>query len=104
MYEATFWYSFIFYGLILLVMGILTVVDHKLSLTCAILIGFIANWINFYAFSQIIEMRNEGVLEKLANEMYGEGGGENVKLPLTYVSKLGVINEKNSLEEHDISQ
>ena len=58
MYEAVFWYSFILYGFILIVMSCLLVHDGKLSLFCAVIIGMIANYINFYAFSQIIEMRN----------------------------------------------
>ena len=53
-YEALFWYSFLMFGILLLVMGILSIVLSKLSLSCAILIGLVANYINFYAFSNII--------------------------------------------------
>ena len=47
-------------------MSILILSQGKLSLFCAVFIGMATNYTNFYAFSQIIDMRNEGVLEKVA--------------------------------------
>lgn len=67
MFEALFWYSFIFFGIMLVVMGVITIVDSKISLACAILIGIVENYINFYAFSNIIDMRNEGVLQMISD-------------------------------------
>lgn len=96
-YEALFWYSFLMFGILMLVMGILSLVVSKLSLACAILIGFVANYINFYAFSNIIEMRNEGILQMISDEVQGEGVGETIKLPLVLVSKLEEIPEQNSM-------
>ena len=95
-YEAVFWYSFILYGFILIVMSILLIHDNKLSLLCAVFIGMVTNYINFYAFSQIIQMRNEGVLNKLAEQVCGAGVGETIKLPMRYRTKLGVIKQQNS--------
>jgi len=58
MFEALFWYSFLLFGIMLIVMGVLCFTDSKLSLACAIFIGIVTNYINFYAFSNIIQMRN----------------------------------------------
>ncbi len=45
----------------------------KFSLATAGLISFACNYVNFYAFSKIITLRNEGVLDKIANEIGAEG-------------------------------
>lgn len=58
LYENIFWYSFILYGILLIPMLLLTFFDHKLSLSCVVLTAIVANYINFYAFSTIITVRN----------------------------------------------
>ena len=95
-YESIFWYSFIVYGLVLIPIFILSLTQDKLSLACAILIGVVANYINFYAFSNIITMRNEGILQLISDEAVGEGIGETIKLPMIYKSKLEPIKEQLS--------
>ena len=40
----------------------------KWSLAAAGLIAFMANYINFFAFSKIITLRNSGILDKIAND------------------------------------
>lgn len=65
-FEAIFWYSFILYGALLFVFVVLSLTIGKLSLLCAVLIGCVSNYINFYAFSTIIELRNEGILQMIS--------------------------------------
>ena len=96
LYESIFWYSFIVYGLILIPILILSMTQNKLSLVCAIIVGVVTNYINFYAFSNIITMRNEGILQLISDEALGEGIGETIKLPMVYKSKLEPIQEQNS--------
>ena len=67
LYESIFWYSFLIYGIVLIPLMILSISENKLSLACAIFIGLVANYINFYAFSNIIMMRNEGVLQLISD-------------------------------------
>ena len=57
-YEGIFWYSFIVYGLILIPLLGVCFFQSKFSLSAAIVIGIVANYINFYAFSNVISMRN----------------------------------------------
>jgi MFS superfamily sulfate permease-like transporter len=45
----------------------------KFSLVCAIIIGIVVNYVNFYAFSKIITLRNSGVLEMIADEAEAHG-------------------------------
>lgn len=43
-----------------------SVVFGKFSLLCAIIIAFTVNYVNFFAYSKIITLRNAGILEKIA--------------------------------------
>ena len=67
-YEEVFWYSQVIYAVGLTAGFIIVAASAKLSLACAVLIAFTANYVNFYAFSKIITLRNAGVLDKIANE------------------------------------
>ena len=60
--EELFWYSQIVYGVTLLIALIIIASSAKYSLSCAIIIAFVANYVNFYGFSKIITLRNVGVL------------------------------------------
>ena len=60
----------------------------KFSLACACLIAFGVNYVNFYAFSKVITLRNAGILEKIAEDAGAEGElKETIKLPMLYRSK-----------------
>jgi hypothetical protein len=39
---------------------------NKLSLFCSVIIGIATNYINFFAFSKIIEIRNAGIFDAMA--------------------------------------
>jgi hypothetical protein len=83
--EAIFWYSFILYGLLLLVMLALSMSMGKHSLSCAILLGLGCNIINFWAFGKIMKLRNNGTLLNMVAEVVGDserGLEMTVQLPL----------------------
>jgi hypothetical protein len=65
--EEIFWYSQILYGIILLVAAAIILSMSKYSLLCSIVIAFAANYVNFYAFSKIINLRNAGVFDQIAS-------------------------------------
>ena len=67
-----------------------------LSLSCAILIAFGANYVNFLAFSKIITLRNTGVLNNIAEEVGAVGEmKETIKLPMMHRSKIIPMVESN---------
>ena len=63
---------------------------QKYSLLCAIVIAGIANYVNFYAFSKIINIRNSGKLELIADEANVVGElRETIRLPIAHrISQL----------------
>jgi hypothetical protein len=71
--EAVFWYSFLMYGLILIVMFVLSLSLDKISLCCSILLGLGCNLINFWAFGKIMKLRNNGTLLNMVGEVVGPG-------------------------------
>jgi hypothetical protein len=85
--EEVFWYSQVIYGAVLLIAGMIMLGMAKYSLLCAILIASVANYVNFFAFSKIISIRNAGVLDQIAEEVKAEGGGEireSIRLPMVH--------------------
>lgn len=64
--EEIFWYAQVVYGVILIVSACIILGMHKYSLLCAIVIASIANYVNFYAFSKIITIRNAGIFDQIA--------------------------------------
>jgi hypothetical protein len=66
LYEELFWYSQIIYGIFLIFAVVIISMLHKYSLLCSIIIAFAANYVNFFAFSKIISMRNSGVFDMIA--------------------------------------
>jgi len=56
----------VIYGIVLTIAGIIVACMSKFSLFCAVLIPLVANYVNFYAFSKIITIRNAGVLGEIA--------------------------------------
>jgi len=65
-FEEIFWYSQVVYGIGLFCAFVIITCYGLLSLSCAILIAFGANYVNFMAFSKIITLRNNGVLNNIA--------------------------------------
>lgn len=83
--EAVFWYSFLLYGLVLLVLLVLSLSLSKYSLGCAILLGLGCNLINFWAFGKIMKLRNNGTLINMVGEVVSDperGLEMTVQLPL----------------------
>lgn len=60
-----FWYSFLLYGIMLLVYLFLSLSLGYISLSCSIFLGICSNMVNFWAFSKVIKLRNNGTLNKL---------------------------------------
>lgn len=67
--EEVFWYSQVIYGAVLLVAGLIMLGMAKYSLLCAVIIASVANYVNFFAFSKIISLRNAGVLDQIAEDV-----------------------------------
>lgn len=72
-YEEIFWYSQIVYGVGLVIATLIVAGAGKYSLACAGVIAFSANYVNFFAFSKIITLRNAGVLDRIAKDAGIEG-------------------------------
>lgn len=70
--EAVFWYSFLLYGLVLVVMLVLSLTIGKNSLCCAIVLGLGCNFVNFWAFGKIMKLRNNGTLARMVEEVMGD--------------------------------
>jgi hypothetical protein len=60
-FEELFWYSQVIYGILLIIAAVIASAEQKYSVLCAIAIAFTANYVNFFAFSRIITMRNANV-------------------------------------------
>ena len=57
----------------------------KYSLLCAIIIASVANYVNFFAFSKIINIRNAGILDQIAEEVKVDGElKETIRLPMVH--------------------
>jgi hypothetical protein len=86
-YEGLFWFSSIVYMVLLAVCFLYYASRHQLSLGCSLVIGLVCAYLNFFAYSKIMKLRDEGVLEKISAEV-GENPFENgatIQLPLITV-------------------
>jgi hypothetical protein len=92
-YEEIFWYSQIVYAVGLGIAAVIVGANRQFSLATAVAIAFGANYINFFAFSKIITLRNEGVLDKIAEEVGAVGEmKETIKIPMMHQSKMQRVN------------
>jgi hypothetical protein len=83
--EEVFWYSQVVYGAVLIIAGLILLGMAKYSIVCAVVIASVANYVNFFAFSKIISMRNAGVFELIALDMKSEGEiKETIRLPMVH--------------------
>lgn len=68
------------------IFAVIVLDQAKLSLFCAILIGICCTIANFYTFGKIINLRNEGILKKISDEVIPDASA--IKMPLIHQSKL----------------
>ena len=68
-FEGLFWFSSLVYMVLLAVCFLYYVSRHELSLGCSLFIGLLCSYLNFFAYSKIIKLRDEGVLQKISTDV-----------------------------------